>query len=104
MSNPVFHPQAFAGRAFGVTGAAHGIGEAIVRVLFDLGATVLAIDKDAANLDRVSRELARDSSRMVFACCDVADDGQVLQAIEQLLSKSNAIDGWINNAMYARRG
>jgi NAD(P)-dependent dehydrogenase (short-subunit alcohol dehydrogenase family) len=40
----------FAGRRAVVTGAGHGIGEAIARRLFDAGARVMAIDRDEARL------------------------------------------------------
>jgi 3alpha(or 20beta)-hydroxysteroid dehydrogenase len=101
MSGPLFDSRAFAGRVYGVTGAAHGIGEATTRLLVSLGAHILAMDKDATNIDRVKREVEANST---WLCTDVSDDEKVGAAIEQVAAEKGRIDGWVNNAMYATRG
>lgn len=52
----------YAGRTVVVTGAAGGIGSALVRMLLPRGARVLAIDVDAAGLDRLTTSLGRPAS------------------------------------------
>jgi 3alpha(or 20beta)-hydroxysteroid dehydrogenase len=104
MNHTTFHAQAFAGRVYGVTGAAHGIGEATMRLLSSLGAVVLAIDRDRKNLDRGAAELAGVNPRPVFVCSDVADDAVMEKAIADVAAAQGRFDGWVNNAMYAKRG
>jgi NAD(P)-dependent dehydrogenase (short-subunit alcohol dehydrogenase family) len=100
----LYHADAFRGRAIGVTGAAHGIGESIVKLLTQLGATVAAIDHDQKNLNRVADDLKQSAAAPIFVCCDVRDEAQMTRAISALGQRLGKIDGWVNNAMYARRG
>src|SRR4051794_15642334 len=99
MAAMTFHPDGFRGRVYGVTGAAHGIGEATVRLLASLGANVLAIDKDEKNVARVKAEV-----KGRWVCADVGDEGEMRRAIEEVATTHGRFDGWVNNAMYAKRG
>jgi 1-deoxy-11beta-hydroxypentalenate dehydrogenase len=64
-------------RAAVVTGAAGGIGAAIVRSLADAGADVVVSDIDATSTTRIAAALA-DSGRQVLALtADVADPDSV---------------------------
>jgi NAD(P)-dependent dehydrogenase (short-subunit alcohol dehydrogenase family) len=99
MATMTFHPDGFRGRVFGVTGAAHGIGEATVRLLASLGANVLAIDKDEKNIARLKGDV-----KATWFCADVGDEGAMEGAIEEVATAHGRFDGWVNNAMYAKRG
>lgn len=74
-----------------VTGAAGGIGRAIVAALKDAGAHVLAFDRDAAALEK----LRQDCEPVV---ADLADPAQLEAAIQGALGRHGRIDILVNNA------
>lgn len=74
------HPDDFSGHAAFVTGAAAGIGAAVVRQLVARGAQVFAVDRDAAGLARLAGEVTRPEALRVHTV-DVADAPAVEQAV-----------------------
>src|ERR1022692_4120929 len=82
---------AFAGRCAVVTGAAHGIGEAIARRLIDAGANVIVLDRDA---DRLARGFEGVACTQVVAEVGAVDP----QALaNRLLSDHGPIEIIVNN-------
>ena len=67
------------GGAVVVTGAASGIGRAVAAAFHELGASVVAVDVDAAGLDDLRSRLG-DRSRCVPAPADVSSGPQVAEA------------------------
>jgi len=85
------------GRIALVTGAARGIGEAVVRRFLQEDAQgVAALDIDAASLDALEKTTA--DKRLFCAPCDVADQEQVKKAVTETLRRFGRIDILINNA------
>lgn len=82
-------PRRFDGRVVVVTGAASGIGRATVRRLVSEGATVAALDLDAAGARRTVTELG---AALDF-CVDVASASSVNEAIADVERTVGAIDG-----------
>ncbi|HEY5230259.1 MAG TPA: SDR family NAD(P)-dependent oxidoreductase [Acidothermaceae bacterium] len=76
-----------------VTGAARGIGLAIVRYLVDSGASVFAVDTDTAGLAQ-----AFDQTTVCTRTCDVSDEVQVRQAVAAAAAKLGGLDGVVNSA------
>jgi len=76
-----------------VTGAARGIGRAVVRHLVDSGASVFALDIDAAGLEE-----AFSRSDVCTRICDVSDEAQVVQAVAAAAERLGGIDGVVNSA------
>lgn len=76
-----------------VTGAARGIGRAIVERLIAEGANVLMCDVDAASLERSANELAQPHARV-----DVAQVEEVQRMIETAVARFGALDILVNNA------
>jgi glucose 1-dehydrogenase len=76
-----------------VTGAARGIGRAIVERLIAEGANVLMCDVDEATLKQAANELAQP-----YATVDVSQVAEVGHMIETAVSRFGALDILVNNA------
>jgi NAD(P)-dependent dehydrogenase (short-subunit alcohol dehydrogenase family) len=80
-----------------VTGAAGGIGRAIVRRLAREGAALALLDRDAA-VDEVAQELASQGIRVAAVRADVSSAGEVQRAVTELAGRLGPIDCLVNNA------
>jgi NAD(P)-dependent dehydrogenase (short-subunit alcohol dehydrogenase family) len=81
------------GRSAVVTGAARGIGRAIVERLVAEGASVLMCDIDEAALKQSAQELAQPYARV-----DVAQVAEVGRMMQTAVSRFDALDILVNNA------
>ena len=91
------------GKLVVVTGAAGGIGGALVRALVERGArSVVAADLDRDGVQRLSEELG--STRVLARVLDVADDAPTLALVEDVHSTIGSIDVWFANAGLADGG
>ena len=80
-----------------VTGAAGDIGAASVRLLARRGANVLAVDRDAVGLARLTAELATDAEVATF-CADVTDEAAVEAYVQAAVKRFGGLDIFFNNA------
>jgi NAD(P)-dependent dehydrogenase (short-subunit alcohol dehydrogenase family) len=80
-----------------VTGAAGGIGRAIVRRLAREGAALALLDRDAA-VDEVAQELASQGARVAAVRADVSSASDVQRAVAELAGRLGPIDCLVNNA------
>ena len=79
-----------------VTGAAGGIGGALVRGLLERGArSVVAADLDAAGVEQLSEELG---PRLLARVLDVSDERATLALVEEIERTVAPIDVWFANA------
>lgn len=78
-----------------VTGAAGGIGSAVLRSLIAAGARVIACDRDAAALQRLAEDTGPDCIPMV---ADLGDLPALQDAIQSLPARHGSIDILVNNA------
>lgn len=86
------------GHVFVVTGGASGLGEAVVKLLFDSGAKGVAIfdmSEDTAN--GLIAKLG-DANRLLFQSVDVTDEGVVKKSLENVVAKFGGIDGVVQCA------
>ena len=79
------------GRVFVVTGAAQGIGAAIVDSLSQAGAQVAAIDIDGAGMARLPEGASRHEA-------DLGDRAAVHAAIDEIARRHGRIDGLVTAA------
>jgi len=78
-----------------VTGASRGIGEAVVRVLVELGMRVVACGRDQGRLDALSAELGEAVWPLAF---DLRDPAAIEAAFAQVRERWGGVDVLVNNA------
>ncbi|REE99650.1 2,3-dihydro-2,3-dihydroxybenzoate dehydrogenase [Thermomonospora umbrina] len=87
-----------------VTGAAGGIGEAVVRTLAERGARVAAVDRDASRLaESVDRSTAR-GLRVTAVPADVTSSADVDRAVDAVEHTVGPVDYLVNAAGVLRLG
>ncbi|MBN9563624.1 MAG: SDR family oxidoreductase [Alphaproteobacteria bacterium] len=84
------------GRVVIVTGAAGGIGRALVRTFLDNGMRVVAADLDGEPLRRLHGEI--DSDRLAAVPVDISDYGSCQNCVERAEARFGRVDCLVNNA------
>ncbi|WP_269857892.1 2,3-dihydro-2,3-dihydroxybenzoate dehydrogenase [Streptomyces sp. RPT161] len=87
-----------------VTGAAGGIGTAVVRALGERGAAVAAVDRDADGLRDVVEKLTADGLRVAAFPADVTDSAQVDAVVEAVEARLGPVEYLVNAAGVLRLG
>jgi NAD(P)-dependent dehydrogenase (short-subunit alcohol dehydrogenase family) len=91
------------GKTIVVTGAAGGIGGALVRALLAADArSVVAADRDGAGVRRLSDELG--AQRVPARTLDVSDERATRELVDELRDSVGPIDVWFANAGVAGGG
>jgi NAD(P)-dependent dehydrogenase (short-subunit alcohol dehydrogenase family) len=80
-----------------ITGAAKGIGSACAKLFYDNGANVVL-------LDVINNESDISDEKWFYQDCDVSNEEQVKQAMDETIKKFGTIDYLINNAGIVRYG
>jgi len=84
----------FSGRVAAVTGAASGMGEAVVRRFIAEGATVYALDLSQERLDRLWGGVAG----VIAVAADVADSGSVNAAFDRIRQEQGVLHSLVTAA------
>ncbi|WP_405536439.1 2,3-dihydro-2,3-dihydroxybenzoate dehydrogenase [Streptomyces sp. NBC_00075] len=87
-----------------VTGAAGGIGEAVVRALAERGVTVAAVDKDARRLDETVGLLTAQGFRVEAFAADVTSGEAVEMLVEAVEHRLGPVEYLVNAAGVLRLG
>ena len=89
----------FSGKTVLITGAAGGIGSALVRRFLAEQANVIASDIDADGLDSLAAELdtASSASQLILLPLDITDHAGVVESVKNIWDE-RPIDALINNA------
>lgn len=80
-----------------VTGGARGIGLAIVKWFLAREHSVVAIDRDAATLDRAVAAIGRPDDLLAIRC-DVSQESAVNEAAREVVARFGRVDALVNNA------
>lgn len=87
-----------AGKVAIVTGASSGIGEATVRQLAALGATVVAAARRADRLEALAADVVAAGGRCEVAVCDLADADAARALVRGVATRHRRLDLLVNNA------
>jgi 3-oxoacyl-[acyl-carrier protein] reductase len=87
-----------------VTGAARGIGRAIVLELLKQGRTVAGLDVNAQQLEELENVVRQAGFAVVTKCVDITDTDKFTKVLEELASEYNGIGILVNNAGITRDG
>jgi 2,3-dihydro-2,3-dihydroxybenzoate dehydrogenase len=87
-----------------VTGAAGGIGAAVVRALAERRAVVAAMDRDRQRLDALTDKLAAEGLTAHGVPVDVSDPGAVEAAVEEVEQQLGPVEYLVNAAGVLRLG
>jgi 3-oxoacyl-[acyl-carrier protein] reductase len=80
-----------------VTGASSDIGRGIVKRFVDEGAKVILVARNLEKLEATRKEVGNEEATASISC-DLTDESQVLQAVNQIMDTYGKIDILINNA------
>lgn len=86
------------GKVAVITGAASGIGEAIAKIYAKNGAKILAVDIDAARLERVAQEIKSDGGEVLPVVADVVEEQLVIDFFALAMKTWGKIDLLVNSA------
>ncbi|MDB5672626.1 MAG: short-chain dehydrogenase/reductase [Alphaproteobacteria bacterium] len=86
----------FEGKVAIVTGAASGIGRAVMDRLAQEGAQVIGVDRDQVRLPRAVE--AAPGGKAVAIPCDVSDEDAIAAMVGQTIERFSRIDVLVNNA------
>jgi len=81
-----------------ITGAAGGIGRALVRRFCEEGARVVCLDRDAGSLEELARQLKDFESRLTPRLLDITGHSAVSATIRDVHAALGRIDILVNNA------
>jgi dehydrogenase/reductase SDR family protein 4 len=90
-----------AGRTALVTGAGRGIGAAIAILFARAGADLVLSSRSTAELSAVQNEIAALGRKAVVIPADMGNQAQVLDLVEQTLSRNGVPDIVVSNAAFA---
>lgn len=80
-----------------VTGASSDIGASIVKKFVEEGAKVVLLGRNLDKLERARKESGNEENT-VSMICDVTDDAQIIQTVDQVMDKYGKIDILVNGA------
>lgn len=90
------------GKAAIVTGGAQGIGLSIARVFAEHGARLVVADVNAEAAEAAAEELAASGTEAVPVRCDVTDEPDVRDLVDECARRYGSVDVLVNNAGITR--
>ncbi len=80
-----------------VTGASSDIGAGIVRRFVEEGAKVILLGRNLESLEKVRKDVGNGKNTVAITC-DVTDEAQIIQTVDQVMDKYGKIDILVNGA------
>jgi len=80
-----------------ITGASSDIGEGIAKRFVEEGADVVLLARNLDTLEKVRSRIGNEE-KTVSMSCDLTNESQVLQAVDQIIEKYGKVDILVNNA------
>jgi 3-oxoacyl-[acyl-carrier protein] reductase len=80
-----------------VTGASSDIGADIVRRFVEEGAKVILLGRNLESLEKVRNDVGNEKNTVAITC-DVTDEAQIIQTVDQVMDKYGKIDILVNGA------
>jgi len=80
-----------------VTGASSDIGADIVRRFVEEGAKVVLLGRNLESLEKVRKDVGNGKNTVAITC-DVTDEAQIIQTVDQVMDKYGKIDILVNGA------
>lgn len=80
-----------------VTGASSDIGAGIVRRFVEEGAKVILLGRNLESLEKVRKDVGNEKNTVAITC-DVTDEAQIIQTVDQIMDKYGKIDILVNGA------
>ena len=80
-----------------VTGASSDIGAGIVRRFVEEGAKVVLLGRNLESLEKVRKDVGNGKNTVAITC-DVTDEAQIIQTVDQVMDKYGKIDILVNGA------
>ncbi|HET6528606.1 MAG TPA: SDR family oxidoreductase [Balneolaceae bacterium] len=99
-----FNKFRLSGKVVLITGGSRGLGLVLARHFADEGAKVAICARSVDELQRASEDLAGRTTHFLAVPCDVTDQQQVQNMIEQISKEMGNIDVLINNASIIQMG
>lgn len=95
----MYKPGLLAGKRYLVTGGGSGLGRVMSEALLLLGATVYICGRRAPVVEQTATELmAAHGGRVVAKTCDIRQEKQIGDMLDEIWADGGALDGLINNA------
>ena len=88
----------FSGQVAVVTGAANGIGRATCLAFAARGAKIVAIDRDAAGVEKLAQEIRGNGGEALAVAADVTKSADVARYVKAAVDTYGRIDAFFNNA------
>ncbi|WP_117194705.1 SDR family NAD(P)-dependent oxidoreductase [Rhizobium terrae] len=85
-------------RSIVVTGAGSGIGLSTTELLIDTGWHVIAVDRDAAALERLTQRLGNQAAFLTTVPLDITDEAAIADFAERCRRLSHPLEALVNSA------
>ena len=100
MTQPQKNPMSLEGLNIIVTGAGQGIGEAVSRLVVDLGGKAIMVDLQGDKIQALADELGSNSAEIHVG--SVVEPGFVQEMVANAVTTNGAVHGLVNNAGIVR--
>ena len=95
----MLNPMSLLDRVIVVTGAAQGIGRAVALLALELGAKLVAVDRNAAGIQSLASGA---DERVLCVSGDITEPAFVARVVSESVARFGALHGLVNNAGISR--